>query len=56
MSVLDSLSREIAAVATAARPSVLHLRVLAQKGMATGTGFLALAPGLALTNAHVVGG
>ncbi|MEQ1633908.1 MAG: trypsin-like peptidase domain-containing protein [Planctomycetota bacterium] len=55
MGLLDSLSDEIASVVALVRPSVLHLRVLGEKHMATGSGFLCRAPGLVLTNSHVVG-
>ncbi|HEX5053302.1 MAG TPA: trypsin-like peptidase domain-containing protein [Planctomycetota bacterium] len=57
MSILQSLSDEIAAVVQRVRPAVLHLRTLGRgRGGGTGSGFLCGADGLALTNNHVVHG
>jgi S1-C subfamily serine protease len=56
MSLLQSFSDEIAAVVTRVRPAVLHLRTLGRGRSGTGSGFLVLDDGLALTNNHVVQG
>jgi S1-C subfamily serine protease len=56
MSLLQSFSDEIAAVVTRVRPAVLHLRTLGRGRNGTGSGFLVLDDGLALTNNHVVQG
>jgi S1-C subfamily serine protease len=54
MSLLRTLSDEIAAVVERVRPSVLHLRTLGRGRGGTGSGFLCGEGGLALTNCHVV--
>lgn len=56
MGLLQHLSDEIAAVVQAVRPAVLHLRTTAKGRSGTGSGFLAGARDLALTNHHVVQG
>lgn len=56
MSILRSLSDEIAAVVERVRPAVLHLRTLGHGHGGTGSGFLCAEGGLALTNRHVVHG
>ncbi|HEX6811593.1 MAG TPA: trypsin-like peptidase domain-containing protein, partial [Planctomycetota bacterium] len=56
MSILQSLSDEIAAVVQRVRPAVLHLRTLGRGHGGTGSGFLCGPDGLALTNSHVVQG
>jgi S1-C subfamily serine protease len=56
MSILQSLSDEIAEVVQRVRPAVLHLRTLGRGRGGTGSGFLCGEGGLALTNNHVVQG
>jgi S1-C subfamily serine protease len=56
MSILQSMSDEIAAVVQRVRPAVLHLRTLGQGRGGTGSAFLCGGDGLALTNCHVVQG
>jgi S1-C subfamily serine protease len=57
MSILRSLSDEIAAIVERVRPAVLHVHVLhARRGIASGSGFACGPGGLALTNHHVVRG
>jgi len=56
MSVLRSLSDEIAGVVTRVRPAVLHLRTLGRGRSGTGSAFLCGGDDLALTNHHVVAG
>jgi S1-C subfamily serine protease len=54
MSLLRSLSDEIAAVVARVRPAVLHLRTRGRNRAGTGSAFLCGGDGLALTNHHVV--
>jgi S1-C subfamily serine protease len=58
MSVLRSLSDEVAAVAERASPAVLHIRTIVsgRSSLGGGSGFLCGPDGLALTNQHVVAG
>ncbi len=56
MSLLRSISDEIAAVVARVRPAVLHLRTLGHGRGGTGSGFLCGDTDLALTNNHVVHG
>lgn len=58
MSLLRSLSAELATVVETAGPSVIHVRVLREgsPGLVGGSGVLFTPDGYALTNSHVVSG
>jgi S1-C subfamily serine protease len=58
MSILRTMSDELAAVADRVSPAVLHVRVLAERGSGVGggSGVLIAPDGYALTNSHVVRG
>jgi S1-C subfamily serine protease len=58
MSILHSLSAEVAALVERARPAVLHIHTLSarRRGIGSGSGFLCGPDGLALTNHHVIRG
>jgi len=58
MSILNSISDEVAAIVERASPSVVHIRALrgGRAGLASGSGVLVSADGSILTNSHVVRG
>ncbi|MCE9592639.1 MAG: trypsin-like peptidase domain-containing protein [Planctomycetes bacterium] len=60
MSILRALSNELAAIADAVAPAVLHVGTLRSRGargeMSGGSGVVISGDGLALTNSHVVHG
>lgn len=58
MSLLDSLSDEVAAVVDHVSPAVVHVRAITadRRGNASGSGVIVAPEGLVLTNSHVVRG